>query len=105
MITDVQQKIPYMISSDMLKTISQEGRKTKISVPKINDEVKLSHKHAWLNYNRDICSVVLDKNGDYASFCGFWHDETTQTAYLEPMVTLDKYRNMGLGKAAVCHSL
>ena len=89
----------------MLKTISQEGRKTKISVPKINDEVKLSHKHAWLNYNRDICSVVLDKNGDYASFCGFWHDETTQTAYLEPMVTLDKYRNMGLGKAAVCHSL
>jgi N-acetylglutamate synthase-like GNAT family acetyltransferase len=74
-------------------------------IPKIHDEVKLSIKHAWLNYNRDICSVVLDKNGDFASFCGFWYDETTQTAYLEPMVTLDKYRNMGLGKAVVFNSL
>lgn len=74
-------------------------------IPKIDDEVRLSIKHAWLNYNRDICSVVLDKNGEYASFCGFWYDETTQTAYLEPMVTLDKYRNMGLGKAVVYNSL
>lgn len=74
-------------------------------IPKIDDEVKLSIKHAWLNYNRDLCSVVLDENGDYAAFCGFWYDEVTQTAYLEPMVTLEQYRNMGLGKAAVFHSL
>ena len=73
-------------------------------MPEINDDVQLSIKHAWLNYNRDICSVVLDENGEYASFCGFWYDETTQTAYLEPMVTLDKYHNMGLGKAVVYNS-
>jgi hypothetical protein len=90
---------------DQLSKLIWLGFHYEGDIPKINDEVKLSIKHAWLNYNRDICSVVLDKNGDYASFCGFWYDETTQTAYLEPMVTLEKYRNIGLGKAAVFNSL
>jgi hypothetical protein len=90
---------------DQLSKIIWLGFHYEGDIPEINDEVKLSIKHAWLNYNRDICSVVLDKNGDYASFCGFWYDESTQTAYLEPMVTLEKYRNVGLGKAAVFNSL
>ena len=90
---------------DQLSKLIWLGFHYQGDIPKINDEVKLSIKHAWLNYNRDICSVILDKNGDYASFCGFWYDETTQTAYLEPMVTLEQYRNKGLGKAAVFHSL
>ncbi|QHQ59567.1 GNAT family N-acetyltransferase [Anaerocolumna sedimenticola] len=90
---------------DQLSKLIWLGFHYEGDIPKINDEVKLSIKHAWLNYNRDICSVVLDKNGEYASFCGFWYDEMTQTAYLEPMVTLEKYRNMGLGKAAVINSL
>lgn len=74
-------------------------------VPKISDDVQLSIKHAWLNYQKDYCSVVLDSNGDYASYCGFWYDEITQTAYLEPMVTAEPYHNMGLGRAVVKHSL
>jgi GNAT superfamily N-acetyltransferase len=90
---------------DQLSKLIWLGFHYEGDIPKINDEVKLSYKHAWLKYNRDICSVVLDKDGDYASFCGFWYDETTQTAYLEPMVTLEKYRGMGLGKAAVYNSL
>lgn len=75
------------------------------AIPKINDTVRRSIKHAWLNYNRDVCSVVLDANGDYASFCGFWYDKTTQTAYLEPMITREDNRHQGLGRAAVYHSL
>lgn len=90
---------------DQLSKLIWLGFHYEGDIPKIDDDVKLSIKHAWLNYNRDICSVVLDKNGDYASFCGFWYDETTQTAYLEPMVTLEKYHNMGLGKAVVINSL
>lgn len=74
-------------------------------VPKIDADVQLSIKHAWLNFNREICSVILDKNGDYVSFCGFWYDEETQSAYLEPMITRKEYRHMGLGKAVVYHSL
>lgn len=90
---------------DQLSKLCWLGFDYEGDIPKIDDEVKLSIKHAWLNYNRDLCSVVLDKNGDYASFCGFWYDETTQTAYLEPMVTLEKYRNIELGKAVVYNSL
>jgi GNAT superfamily N-acetyltransferase len=90
---------------DQLSKICWLGFHYEGDIPRIDDEVKRSIKHAWLNYDRDICSVVLDSNGDYASFCGFWYDEVTQSAYLEPMVTLDKYRNMGLGKAAVFNSL
>ena len=90
---------------DQLSKICWQGFHYEGDIPKIDDEVKLSIKHAWLNYNRDICSVVLDQNGDYASFCGFWYDESTQTAYLEPMVTQEQYRNLGLGKAVVYHSL
>lgn len=74
-------------------------------VPKIDDEVYLPIKHAWLNYNRDICSVVIAPDGSYASFCGFWYEDKTQTGYLEPMVTAKEYRNLGLGKACVFHSL
>lgn len=90
---------------DQLSKLCWMGFHYEGNIPKINDEVKLSFKHAWLNYNREVCSVVLDQNGDYASFCGFWYDEATQTAYLEPMVTSEKYRNKGLGKAAVYNSL
>lgn len=90
---------------DQLSKICWLGFHYEGDIPKIDDEVKRSIKHAWLNYRKDICSVVLDKNGEYASFCGWWYDEATQTAYLEPMVTLEKYRNMGLGKAAVFYSL
>lgn len=89
---------------DQLSKICWLGFHYEGDIPKISDEVKLSIKHAWLNYNREICSVVLDEHGEYASFCGFWYDETTQIAYLEPMVTLEKYRNLGLGKAAVYNS-
>ncbi len=90
---------------DQLSKICWLGFHYEGGIPKIEDEVKLSIKHAWLNYDRDICSVILDKNGEYASFCGFWYDKVTQTAYLEPMVTLDQYQNRGLGKAVVFHSL
>lgn len=98
-------RLSEVYNFNQLSKILWLGFNYKGEIPKINDDVQLSIKHAWLNYNRDICSVVLDKNGDYASFCGFWYDEKTQTAYLEPMVTLEKYHNMGLGKAAVYHSL
>ncbi len=90
---------------DQLSKLIWQGFHYDGEVPGINDLVRLSIKHAWLNYNRDLCSVILDRNGDYASFCGFWYDETTLTAYLEPMVTHDKYRNKGLGKAVVYNSL
>lgn len=90
---------------DHLSKLIWEGFNYQGEVPKIDDEVSLTIKHAWLNYNRDICSVVIARDGRYASFCGFWYDDITHTGYLEPMVTAKEYRNKGLGKAGIYHSL
>ncbi|HEX3075577.1 MAG TPA: GNAT family N-acetyltransferase [Lachnospiraceae bacterium] len=90
---------------DRLSRILWEGFNYDGAVPKYNDEVYLPFKHAWLNYNRDICSVVVAPDGSYASFCGFWYTKETQSGYLEPMVTAKEYRNLGLGKTCVYHSL
>lgn len=90
---------------DRLSQLIWEGFDYEGEVPKIDDEVNLLIKHAWLNYNRDICSVVLAPDGSYASFCGFWYEDKTQTGYLEPMVTAKQYRKQGLGRAGVFNSL
>lgn len=90
---------------DQLSKLIWEGFDYKGDVPKIDDEVYLPIKHAWLKYNRDICSVVLAPDGSYASFCGFWYEPKTQTGYLEPMATSKGYRKLGLGKSCIYHSL
>lgn len=90
---------------DRLSKLIWEGFNYEGEIPKIDDEVNLLIKHAWLNYNRKICSVVIAPDGSYASFCGFWYENKTQTGYLEPMVTAKGYRKHGLGKAAVFNSL
>lgn len=90
---------------DRLSKLIWEGFNYEGEIPKIDDEVNLLIKHAWLNYNREVCSVVIAPDGSYASFCGFWYENKTQTGYLEPMVTAKEYRNHGLGKAGVFNSL
>jgi hypothetical protein len=90
---------------DRLSKLIWEGYNYEGDIPKIDDEVNLLIKHAWLNYNREICSVVIAPDGSYASFCGFWYENKTQTGYLEPMVTAKEYRKHGLGKAGVFNSL
>lgn len=90
---------------DRLSKLIWEGFNYEGEIPKIDDEVNLLIKHAWLNYNRDICSVVIAPDGSYASFCGFWYESKTQIGYLEPMVTAQEYRKHGLGKAALFNSL
>ena len=90
---------------DRLSKLIWEGFNYEGEIPKIDDGINLLIKHAWLNYNRDICSVVIAPDGSYASFCGFWYENKTQTGYLEPMVTTQEYRKHGLGKAAVFNSL
>lgn len=90
---------------DRLSKLIWEGFDYQGPVPKIDEEVYPPIKHAWLKYNRDICSVVIAPDGSYASFCGLWYESKTQTGYLEPMVTVKEYRNQGFGKAVVYNSL
>jgi len=99
------QTLSEVYDFDRLSKLIWEGFNYEGKIPKIDDEVYLPIKHAWLNYNRDICSVVIAPDGSYASFCGFWYDNKTQTGLLEPMVTSKEYRKSGLGKACVYNSL
>ena len=73
--------------------------------PDYYDDVNPLIKHAWLEYQRDICTVILAPDDSYAAFCGMWFDEDTLEVFLEPLVTDEKYRNLGLAKACVYSSL
>lgn len=66
--------------------------------PAYDDDVYLPIKHAWIDYQKQNCTVIMDKDGAYAGFCGLWFDKETRCAYIEPLVRDSKYTNMGLGQ-------
>ena len=56
-------------------------------------------------YRKDLKIVVEAPNGDFAAFCGMWHDRVNAIAYVEPVATDPAYRRMGLGRAAVLEGI
>lgn len=73
--------------------------------PAYDDDVYLPIKHAWFDYQRELCTVVLDKEGNYAGFCGLWYDEKTKVAYIEPLVRDTKYKNQNVGSTLIYETL
>jgi len=73
--------------------------------PSYDDEVYLPRKHAWLGYNKDICTVVIAPDQSYASFCGIWYDQDTRAAFIEPLATAPGYRKLGLASACILESI
>lgn len=73
--------------------------------PAYDDDVYLPIKHAWFDYRKDICTVILAPDGSYAGFCGLWFDERTKVAYIEPLVRDSKYTNMGIGRRLIYETL
>lgn len=73
--------------------------------PSYEDDVYLPIKHAWLDYRRDICTVAVAPDNSFASFCGMWFDEDTKSAFIEPLATAQRYRNLGLAKACIYESM
>lgn len=65
--------------------------------PAYDDDVYLPIKHAWIDYQKENCTVVIAPDGSYAGFCGLWFDKQTQAAYIEPLVRDNKYRGLGVG--------
>ncbi|MFS0783071.1 GNAT family N-acetyltransferase [Bacillus sp. 1P06AnD] len=53
------------------------------------------------NVNKGLKVIALDSNGEFAAYCGMWYDEHSEYGIVEPLVTIPKYRKMGLGKAVV----
>lgn len=53
------------------------------------------------HFNKYLCIVVKNKDGELAATATTWYDKKVDYAYLEPVCVLPEYRGIGLGKAAV----
>lgn len=66
------------------------------------EEIEQYHKEfSAPNVKKELKVIVLDSMGEFAAYCGMWYDEDSEHGILEPLVTIPKYRKMGLGKAVV----
>lgn len=68
-----------------------------------NDGLPLACDDSRIKTN-DYTKVFAIKNGIYAAHCGIWY-YGGKTAYVEPVVTVPEYRQMGLGRAVVYEAL
>lgn len=57
------------------------------------------------NVNLSTKIAVVAPDGHYASFCGTWQDNASESALVEPVATDPAYRKMGLGRAAVLEAI
>jgi predicted N-acetyltransferase YhbS len=53
------------------------------------------------DYDPGLDISIIDIDGEVASFATVWYDEFNRIGMLEPVGTIPKYRNLGLGKAVV----
>lgn len=73
----------------------------------VSDTIILDRKNSVSSphLKRYLNMVVVAPNGDYASYCGIWYDESTNNALVEPVCTDPDYRMLGCGKAAVLEAV
>jgi ribosomal protein S18 acetylase RimI-like enzyme len=57
------------------------------------------------HYRKDLMTIVVAPNGDYACALGMWLDGQNHYAYLEPLATLPEYRRMGLATIALTEAM
>ncbi len=56
-------------------------------------------------YRRDLDLVVEAPGGEIASFCTFWYDDFTRSAYIEPVATVPQHQRLGLARACITEGL
>ncbi|MDL2292383.1 GNAT family N-acetyltransferase [Acholeplasma sp. OttesenSCG-928-E16] len=75
----------YSPTSEMLETYRKEFER-----PNVNPYLKIA---------------VLNKEGNFVSYCGMWYDDKSDYALVEPVATDPEYRKLGLGKCAVLEAI
>lgn len=55
--------------------------------------------------NKNLMTVAVAPNGEYACALGMWYDRRNKYAYLEPLATVPKYRRMGLAAIALTEAM
>jgi GNAT superfamily N-acetyltransferase len=58
-----------------------------------------------MHFRKDLTTVIKAPDGDYACYAGVWLDEKNKYAYLEPLVTVPKYRGRGLATAVIAEAI
>ena len=56
-------------------------------------------------YRRDLDLVTVSYDGELVSFCTFWYDDVTRTAYVEPVGTHPEHQKRGLGRAIISEGM
>jgi mycothiol synthase len=56
-------------------------------------------------YRRDLDIVAVAPGGEIASFCTFWYDDVTRSAYIEPVATVPEHQRRGLARATITEGL
>ena len=56
-------------------------------------------------YRRDLDIVAVAPGGEIASFCTFWYDDVTRSAYIEPVATVPEHLRLGLARATITEGL
>jgi len=59
--------------------------------------------HEYVDLNLKIS--IIAQNGNAVSHCGMWYDNKLDCAFVEPVGTDEKYRGLGLAKAAVLEGI
>jgi mycothiol synthase len=50
-------------------------------------------------------SIATAPEGEIASFCTFWYDDVTRSAYIEPVATVPEHQRLGLARVAITEGL
>lgn len=53
----------------------------------------------------ELNTIVVAPDGEYAAYCGIFHDRSTDDAMVEPVCTVPAHRGRGCGRAAVLGAL
>lgn len=56
-------------------------------------------------YDNSLKIYAVAPDGEFASHCGIWYNETTRIAYIEPVFTIPECRGKGLAKAAIYEAI
>lgn len=56
-------------------------------------------------YRRDLDLVTVAPNGELASFCTLWFDDTSRSAVIEPVGTYGPYQRLGLARAVILEGM
>ena len=93
-------QVDYKKLADCFWRGFENGEDPEEGAPEEATEWNMKLANASRN-DKNLTTIVVAPNGEYACALGMWYDPVNKYAYLEPLATVPKYRRMGLAKHAL----